>query len=246
MTNRHLAAAVAAVVASASAAHAQQTGWEFIATGYLWLPTSTVTVDTPRGSLTGELSVADALDALKFAAMGNIEARKGKVGLVADLLYFNLGQSRETPFGALFARGTVDTELTALTLAAFYRLHDADGVTLDIGAGLRAIDSDSTVTLSGGPLPNESFRQQDDWVDPIVALRARFDLTEKWFGTLYLDAGGTGSSSTAQAGLGVGYRVNERLSLQGGWRYLDIERDENGQSLDMTQSGVIFGLSYKF
>lgn len=77
-------AATGLVLALPGPAHAEDAGWQFTATGYAWLPASRATVDTPRGSLSGELGVGDALEALDFAAMGSLEARRGKLGLVAD------------------------------------------------------------------------------------------------------------------------------------------------------------------
>lgn len=236
--------AIAAAIAAAPA-QAQQP-WEFTATGYLWLPTTKATAQTPRGSVSGELSVSQALEDLKFAAMGTFEARSGRLSLVADLVYFNVAASRPTPFGVLFSEGTVDTALTAVTLGAFYRLQETGAVTVDVGAGLRGIDSSTTVTLSAGNLPTETYSSDASWIDPVIALRARADFNEKWYGTLYLDAGGTGSSSTSQAGIGVGYRIDESWAVVGGWRYLDIEKDDGAKSVDVTQSGVIVGVSYNF
>jgi opacity protein-like surface antigen len=74
----------------------------------------------------------------------------------------------------------------------------------------------------------------------------RMDFDEKWFGTLYLDGGGSGDEQTRQAGLGLGYRIDDRWSVLGGWRYLEFERENGGQKLDFDMSGVILGASYRF
>lgn len=246
MQRSSLAAVLATVLLAAPAVQAQQQDWSFTATGYLWLPTTDVTVDTPRGSLSAELSVKDALEALDFAAMGNFEARRGKLGLLADLLYFNLSQSQDTPFGALFSEGVVNTRITSVTLAAFYRVHEAAGVAIDLGAGLRAIDNQLTITLVGDSVPSETRTQDDSWIDPVIAVRARADLGGQWFGSAYMDYGGTDDGHSGQAGLGVGYQINDRLSVEGGWRYLEIERTAAGNTLDLRQSGTILGLSWQF
>jgi opacity protein-like surface antigen len=244
MSRSFLMASAAACLALASEASAQENEWEFKATGYLWLPTTSVTVDTPIGNVSGELSVGDALDALEFAAMGSFEANYGKLGLGADLVYFGLASTVDTP-GPLFSSGTIDVDMTVLTLAAFYRAYDTGTVVLDIGAGLRAVDSETKVRLSGGP-PIPEAVVKTDWVDPIIGLRARADFNEDWFGTLYLDAGGTDSGDTMQAGLGVGYRINDRMSVIGSWRYLDFDREDDGPDVDLTLNGVMLGLSYRF
>lgn len=239
------AALVAAALAAGPAA-AQDSDWEFIASGYLWLPVSTVSLDTPRGGVSAELSVSDAIDALDFAAMGTFEARQGRLGLAADLVYFNLGQRSDTPFGGLFEEAHIDTKITAITALALWRVQDGADFTLDLGAGLRSFDSTLDLTLSGGRLPSESLRREADWIDPVVALRAHVDFDEKWFGTMYLDAGGTGDGSTLQAALGVGYNIGPQWAVQGGWRYMEFDREERGQDIKLDMSGVIVGVSYRF
>ena len=233
---------------AAGQAVAQGNGWSFQANGYLWLPTTDVTIDTPRGSVSAELSVKDALDALDFAAMGSLEARRGRLGLIADLVYFDLSAQQSTPLGGLFDAATVGNQITALSTLVVYRVQETDRFTLDVGAGARMIWLDAKVRLSGGVLPEESFDRSDNWIDPIVALRARVDFDDRWFGTLYLDAGGfgAGSEETYQVATGVGYDLNDRWSLLGGWRYLDFRRENNGNTLDFQQSGVILGAAYRF
>jgi hypothetical protein len=86
----------------------------------------------------------------------------------------------------------------------------------------------------------------DSWVDPVIALRAIVDLNADWYGTLYLDAGGSGGSKTAQASLGLGYRMGETWSLQGSWRYMDVEQEIAGQRVELDMSGLVLGVSYRF
>lgn len=136
--------------------------------------------------------------------------------------------------------------MTAVTALAMWRVQETDTFALDLGGGLRASESDVTVTLSGGLLPTETVRREGDGVDPVLALRMRMDFDEKWFGTLYLDGGGSGDEQTRQAGLGLGYRIDDRWSVLGGWRYLEFEHETGGQKLDFDMSGIILGASYRF
>ena len=160
---------------------------------------------------------------------------------------FNLTADQDTPFGGLFSTASVGSKITALTAIAAYSVQKNDRFTLDVGAGARMFWTDVDLTLSGR-LPTESTSQSDHWVDPIIVLRGHYDFDERWFGTFYLDAGGfgVGSDQTYQAGLGIGYNVNDRWSLAGGWRHLDFRREKSGNTLDFQQSGVIFGASYRF
>jgi opacity protein-like surface antigen len=233
---------------TAGQACAQDTGWSYKITPYLWLPDTTIGVDTPRGSVSAELSIGDALKELDFAFMGAFEANKGKWSLVTDILYFNLSATASTPFGALFDEAIVSSKITAFSALAAYRIHEDANLSVDIGAGVRAWSVSSEVLLRGGALPPEDSTTQDDWIDPIVAVRGRIDFDEKWFGTFYFDAGGfgVGSDHSYQAIAGVGYNLNDKWSLLGGWRYLDFEREKDGNQLDFKESGLVLGASYRF
>jgi hypothetical protein len=240
--------AAAIAVVAAGAAHAQDNAWTFEGKLYLWLPTTEATVQTPFGSATAELSVSDALEALDFGFMGGLEARNGPWSLMGDLVYFDLTQDSQTPFGALFSKIDVATQIGALTGVAAYEVASTPNVALDIGAGFRAWTLSADVTLEPGLLSRNSRSWSDSWVDPIVAIRARFKFDEQWFGTIYLDGGGfgVGSESTFNAIATVGYRINERWAVGGGWRYLEFDRDEGANSIEMQFTGPVFGATYTF
>lgn len=227
---------------------AQDTGWSYKATAFLWLPDTRIGIDTPFGQVSGELTIGDALEALDFAAMGSFEANRGKWSLIGDLLYFNLSATQPTPFGGLFDMAKVQNEITALSGIAAYRVYATDSFALDVGGGFRAMSVKADVSLISAVPPPTTISRSDEWIDPIVALRGRQDFNERWFATFYVDGGGfgVGSEQTYQVAAGVGYNLNNQWALLGGWRYLDFKRKNNGHTLDFQQSGVLLGASYRF
>lgn len=232
----------------AGSASAQDTEWSYKATGFLWLPDTRIGVETPFGEVNGELKIGDAIKNLDFAFMGSLEANRGKWSLIGDLVYFDLSASEQTPIGALFDAAEVGTRITALSGIAAYRVYETDRFALDLGGGFRAMSVKVDVSLISAGRPDRTTRSDDQWIDPIIALRGRYDFNEKWFGTFYLDGGGlgVGSEQTYQAALGVGYNLNDQWSVLGGWRYLDFKRENNGKVLDFQQSGIVLGASYRF
>ena len=50
---------------------AQDTGWSFAATGYVWLPAVDSTLDTSLGTLDSSLSASNAIADLEFRLHGN-------------------------------------------------------------------------------------------------------------------------------------------------------------------------------
>jgi hypothetical protein len=134
----------------------------------------------------------------------------------------------------------------------------------EIGVDLPA----ATVTVNGVPvdpgtlpdidlgpieLPGEllrgahrSFDESWDWVDPILGLRTRIDLTDRLFVGLLGDGGGFGigsaSHSTWQAAGVVGWKLSERWSLRAGYKAVAFDRDE----IDLTFHGPVMAVGYRF
>jgi hypothetical protein len=241
--------AIACLAATlAGPAAAQGNGWSFELSPYAWTPGVTTSVGTRFGTLEADASISDVLSSLDFAAMGVFEARKGRWGLIADLLYTDLTERRDTPFGVLFSRARVETELTLASGYVAYRLHEDARVAVDAMAGLRAVSADIDVTLSPGALPARQFGASESWVDPLVGGRVRVAITDRWFATAFADVGGTGGDTdlTWQLVATVGYQVNDRWSVRGGWRELSIEKRMGGRDVEIDLGGPLLGLTFAF
>jgi opacity protein-like surface antigen len=231
---------------SALPAVAQESQWTYDLSFNLWLSDTAVSTDTPFGKVDAELSFSDALQDLDFAFMGTFQARNGPWSVLTDLLYFNLTADAPTPLGTLYSEVSTGSKITVLSGYLAYRVHEEPTFAVDLGVGLRGFWTDLDTTLVGASAATETFSQTKNWVDPIVAARIRMAFSDDWFGTLMLDAGGTGDSSTWQALATVGYRLNDSWTLQGGYRYLQAEWDtDNGQS-SLEFSGPILGVAYRF
>ncbi|MCU0855886.1 MAG: outer membrane beta-barrel protein [Rhodobacteraceae bacterium] len=238
------ASGAALVAATAGPAAAQN--WTFDLSAYLWINDTTVTADTPNGEVSQTLSFSDAIESLEFAFMGTVEARNGPWSVIGDLLYFKLAEVAETPNQVLFSEAKVDSKTTVLSSYLTYRAYTTDTMVLDVGVGVRAFWTSIDTTFVGAAAPTESFSQDEDWINPIVAARVRMAFSDQWFGTLMLDAGGLDDSSTWQALATVGYRPNDRWAFQGGYRYLEAESDSHYGETSLEFSGPILGVAYRF
>jgi opacity protein-like surface antigen len=58
--------------------------------------------------------------------------------------------------------------------------------------------------------------------------------------------GGGGSKFTYQLFGGLGYSINEKIALVGGYRALDVNYDKNNFLYDTNQRGPIMGIGFKF
>jgi opacity protein-like surface antigen len=234
------------LAAAAGPVAAQSSDWTVDLSANLWFNDSTVTADTPQGETSAELSFSDAIQDLDFAFMGTVEARNGPWSVIGDLLYFRITASGDTPNGVLFSGVDTRSEITVVSTYLTYRVYQDASMAFDIGAGARAFWTSLDTTFIGAGAPTETFSQDKDWIDPVVAARARFAFNESWFGTLMFDAGGTGDTDTWQALATVGYRMNENWAFQGGYRYMKAEWDTDLGQSSLEFSGPIVGVTYRF
>jgi hypothetical protein len=244
--HRTTLAAVALMIAGPAAA--QETGWTFQGSLYGWLPGLSTTIGTPFGDYDVESNGSDVLSNLDMTFMGTLEARTGKWGFIGDLLYVDLSDETDSPFGRRFESSTLETTTTAFSGYAVYRTYESDKAILDAGVGFRAFDVGLDLDLqSADSRPDYSASESATWAVPLVAARVILPLNESWFATAFADGGMTSSdTSTWQVFASVGYRFNPRWSTQVGWRYMDIQKDIGDLDTSLDLSGPLIGVSARF
>lgn len=239
------AIATAACMLMASAAAAQDGDWTYSLTAYLWATKTAVSAQSPSGeTVEAELSFSDALENLDFAFMGAFEARKGKLGLLADGMYFKLSPNNETR-GPLTDSVTIRTQMTVVSGYATYRVVEDQDLAVDLAGGFRWANLDSDVSTTG--VLTTAFEKNDDWIDPVIGVRLSTQLSDTVSATLFADYGGFSSDSTTwQTAVTVGYALNERWTLRGGYRYMEFDREIDGRDFSLDQSGLLLGATYNF
>lgn len=227
---------------------AAQEAWEFAITPYAYLPGVTAKLNTDFGDVESRTSGSDAITNLDFAFMAAFEARRGKLSLIGDLLYADLSSEKDTPLGQFFDSVKTDTKVGAFSGYALYRVVEAPQIALDLGGGFRAYSVKYDTTLEPGRLDEVSFDLSEEWVDPLLAARAIVTMNEHWSANAVLDVGGFDgeNDSTWQAIASVNYAFNDRWSLRGGWRYLDIQKEIGGLRTETELNGPVIGVGYRF
>lgn len=237
---------IAVAIGLAGPANAQDQNWVYKATIYGWLPGMTTAVDTNFGTIESSSSGSDVLSDLDFVFMGTFAAQTGNWGIVTDLLYVSLSDTKDTPL-PLFGEGTVGVKATAVSSYALYRLTTDPALNFDVGAGFRAFDLEVDLTLSPGIAPGEAQSVGDSWIDPVIAARLEVPVSENWFLTGFADFGGTGGGDqTWQVFGSVGYAISETWSAQVGYRYMDISKEIDGREVSLDLGGPIIGMTYRF
>jgi len=240
--------------------------WQFGVSIYGWFPDITgTTAFEPSGGGDFEIDIEDILDNLEFTLMGTFDVRKGRWGILTDLIYMDVGASesgtrdasigrREIPVNAS-ADIDLDLESWVWTLAGYYRAVDQPGLTLDVLLGARYLDMEQKVewdiTGDVGPvaIPDRSGKVKEslsNW-DALIGVRGRFAFGADyaWFVPYYLDVGAGDSDLTWQGFVGIGYafRWGEVVAA---WRYLYYDFPSSKAIDDMSFSGPLIGVTFRW
>lgn len=259
-----LALALAGTAPFAAQAQGMGSGWQFEAAVYGWFPGIKSDVSFPDGQGSSiDLSSGDVIDALKFAFMGSLQVRNGGWGLFTDLVYadlggstsgsrdFSIGGGQRPPVG-LTANLDLDVKSWIWTIAGTYQLKNDDAASMDLLFGARMLDMTNRLNWSlngsGGNLARSGSTEVSDtnW-DAIVGLKGRAYLgaDRKWFVPYYADVGAGESRLTWQINAGIGYQFDWG-ALVASWRYLDYDFKSSSHVQNMSFSGPLVGVVFKF
>jgi hypothetical protein len=252
------AAVLTAAATAANSAAAQEPGsWRYTATIYGYFPDISGKTRFPSAHSGSEfvLDIGTIFDNLKFAFMGAFEANNGRWGVLADVIYMDIGASKsgsqDLAVGGGIPAGSssnLDFDMKGWvgTLAGAYRAVGRPDYTLDIVAGARVLDIRQTLrwTFTGNvgsiPLPDRAGTREVDgqnW-DAIIGVKGRlaFGDGQRWLLPYYIDVGAGQSKFTWQALVGVGYSFGWG-DLVAAWRHTDYEMKSGKALEEMTFSG---------
>jgi len=221
--------------------------WHFQVTPYFWLASLHGTAGVGNRTTDVQESFSDIFHSLKFAFMGVLEARKGKVVVLTDLEYVSIEDDRATP-GPLFSSANAKFKTFIFDPEVGYRVwnNPERGAFLDVLGGVRITHLSTELSFGAGILPAQQLDGSRTWVDGIGGVRGKAALSQKAFVTAKVDMGGGGSKFTYQLFGGAGYNVTPKIALIGGYRVLDVNYAKNNFIYNMNQRGPILGVGFKF
>ncbi len=225
--------------------------WDFHIASYAWLAGQNGSVATLPGLPPADIDIDfydDIQDNINGALMLIGEARKGRFGIAMDMVYTDIEDDSFIP-GQNFNTVTSQTTNLIVSATGFYRLVANDLASIDGLAGVRYWTVDSELTLSGVLAGSYGIDNSEDWFDPIIGLKGRAMLGDsKFFLSGFLIIGGFGASSDFMWDVNatLGYQWGEIFSTTIGYRYLDVDYENDGFLYDVAQHGPTFGLSWRF
>ncbi len=225
--------------------------WQFSAAAYLW--GADIGGRTTTGSSV-EVGFSDILDNLEGGFMGAFEARKGKWSVLTDAIYLDVAATSDVPIGPgpiLTGNVSLDLTSTVFHLAGSYNLLAEGQSRLDLVAGARSLDLDTTLVLNVdvpfAPQPPPIVASaSDSTVDLIVGVKGNIALGERWFLPYYFDVGGGDSDRTWQATFGVGFRAAQWVDVAFVYRHLEWSFDSTQLVDSLDISGPTVGGIFRF
>jgi len=221
--------------------------WQFVFSPYFWMAGLHGTTGGPNRTVHVDESFGDIFESLKFAFMGVFEAHKGKWAMQTDLEFVSLEDNKAAP-GPLFSSANAKIKTLVFTPEVGYKIYSdpEKGSFVQVLGGTRIWHISADLDFNAGLLPAVEIKNSRSWVDGVVGMRGKAALTEKVFFLGRFDVGGGGSKFTYQLFGGLGYNLNKKIALVGGYRALDVNYDKNNFRYDTNQRGAIVGLGFRF
>lgn len=238
---RNLFAAASLITLALPAAAGE---WRGQITPYVWATGlgGDITPFSGAPSMSFEKSFSDLMKDLDGAFFLSGYARRDRLVVMGDFSWSSSSKSGWIPPGVP-AEGKLTQ--SSLTLLGGYRAVAQERLALDLLAGARAWSIKGSVSAAGGALKSSP---SEEFVDPILALRANVALAPRWSALVYLDFGGfgLGSEQTGQVVATANYQVNDALYISAGYRHLMLDYRSGGTRMDVTMSGPLVGLTWRF
>jgi hypothetical protein len=245
ITDQPLAAAPAAPIPAQVGMKADDDGWHFSVSPYLWLPGVHGTLGVRNQSASIHASPGDLLSHFRFGLMGAVEPRYKRFVMPFDMMWIRLQDNKGVPnLGDVTDRSvTVKGSEFLLTQKFGYRVINSEMIKADALAGFRYWHFGQNLIFNPSGI---NFSKSQNWVDPLVGGRVQVFLSPKIVVDALGDVGGWGAGSQLdyQFAALLGYRIKPKWTLQAGFRYLFINYTNGTSFVDLVTSGVIFGVTY--
>lgn len=224
--------------------------WESTLTPYLWM----AGLEGEVGAF-ANLPPADVDASFKDDILGNInvafmlvaETRKDRVGILMDLAYIDIEESASLRDDA-YLSASLQAKLWLYSLLGEYRLLENDLGFLDLVGGMKYISLENIIRVSTAE-SSRSVSAKDDWFDLMVGVRGVRTLGDSpWFisGAALVGGFGLASDSLWDLNLNLGYQWTESFSTTLGYRYFDVDYEDDGFLADMALDGAVIGFRWNW
>jgi opacity protein-like surface antigen len=241
-------------------------GWQISVTPYFFAPAIDAKSTVDGGTAKLDLSFSDILDDFDvFGLSGRVEMWKGDCGLFFDGAYLSLESDFRLVTPAPVIDVGVEIEDATLDFGMAYKLvkvpleeSESRMFTVEPLGGIRYHYLKQEIKLKSahpilGPI-GTTLGGDEDWVEPFIGSRLRYDLTEKLAAQVRGDIGGFGIGSASKLTwnflAGIDWNFRKNMSLKAAYRILDIDYSRYSGSqkfaFDGRMDGPMLGLTILF
>lgn len=223
--------------------------WHYRVTPYAWGAGLDGTVGKFGRRADVDKSFSDVFKDLDAGAMAAFEARRGRLGLLADFMYVSLSESDHVHvMPGLSVDAKVKVRANTFMFAAQYRAAAEDWGYVDLIGGARHWSLRTNVDVSLGHLFEVDGSDTESWTDPVLGVKGTYHLGPRSYLTGWAIAGGFGAGSRFSSDLmgAFGYKLNNQTALLLGYRHFAVDYKESGFVFDAALHGPALGLDYRF
>ena len=224
---------------------------EVLATPYIWMPWSSITVrpaDTRVPSTSTTIDPGLLYGHLTWVPfMGEAEFRNGPFGVVVDYIHAPL-KSGVSTHNILFNGATSGLTIDSGTAMFLYRPFVEPDQYADVGMGVSAWGLDGSINLNEGLLPAFNATNGLSWADPMIAARYHRDLGNGFSATAYGDLGGFGVGAHFDWQLigTIDYAAALWIDLHVGFRSLNFSYGAPRANFTFNLNGPILAATFRF
>jgi hypothetical protein len=224
---------------------ADDNDWHLGISPYLWFAGVHGNVGARGYTASVHASATDVLSHFNIGLMGAVEARKKRFVAPVDYMWIKLSDDKAFPGVGDLGADSIKAKMTSsiLTPKVGYRFADYVKLQADALVGIRYWHLGTNLTLE--PSSIQTVTQSANWVDVVAGAKFVMPLSPKAMITVLGDAGGGGASVDYQVAGLLGYKVKPTVTLQAGWRYLDVNYRPNSSFIyDVAQTGLLLGVTF--
>jgi hypothetical protein len=214
---------------------------------YLWFPGMHGTTGVLGYNTYVKASPADLLSHLDIGLMGTVEMNKKNWVVPIDFMWVALSDDHGVPANPTNIQSiSFRAGQFIMTPKVGYRVVNTDRFQVDALAGLRYWHLGESLHFNP-PLLNGLSTSQN-WADAIGGGRIELIMSPKASIVIMGDAGGGGANLDYQVAGVASFKVKKNISLQAGWRYLDVHFQNGNHNFlyDMAESGAVVGATFYF
>jgi opacity protein-like surface antigen len=224
-------------------------GWDFLFA--LYSPMMGMEGTIGIGPIVGEVDVpfSEIFDSLDAGFFGSFEARGDRWSVNGDIIWLKMSSSGNPGPNSYLG---IDQEQFMSTITTGYELYEDEKTIFDIFGGIAmtgvGIDLDLVTALPGSPYTTRSASGSEFWVDPLVGMRVRHHLTDRWTVFALGSYGGfdVGSQEYWQLVAGISYDLTENAAIALAYRGIGVDYTDGGFIYNTKTYGPNLGVVFKF